>query len=118
MKVLFLNPPYLENYSRTQRSPQVTKSGTFYYPIWLAYAATTVEEAGHEMRLVDAPAERLSLLVSVDALGPWAFHCHILYHMDLGMFRVAMVQRPDDWDPEVLASLSPDGPPRRDLARG
>ena len=68
--------------------------------------------------VVVKPAERLSLLVEVDALGPWAFHCHILYHMDLGMFRVAMVQRPDDWDPEVLASLYPDGPPRRDLARG
>ena len=68
--------------------------------------------------VVVKPAERLSLLIDVDALGPWAFHCHILYHMDLGMFRVAMVQRPDDWDPEVLASLYPDGPPRRDLARG
>ena len=68
--------------------------------------------------VVVKPAERVSLLIDVDALGPWAFHCHILYHMDLGMFRVAMVQRPDDWDPEVLASLYPDGPPRRDLARG
>jgi radical SAM superfamily enzyme YgiQ (UPF0313 family) len=61
MRVLFLNPPYLGNYSRTQRSPQVTKSGTFYYPIWLAYAATTVEAAGHQIRLVDAPAARKSL---------------------------------------------------------
>jgi CopA family copper-resistance protein len=41
------------------------------------------------------PAERLSLLISVDALGPWAFHCHVLYHMELGMFRVAMVRRPE-----------------------
>ena len=68
--------------------------------------------------VVVKPAERLSLLIDVDALGPWAFHCHILYHMDLGMFRVAMVQRPDDWDPDVLASLYPSGLPRRDLARG
>ena len=22
------------------------------------------------------------------APGPWVFHCHILYHMDAGMFRV------------------------------
>ena len=34
------------------------------------------------------PAEKLSLLFTADALGPWAFHCHILYHMDVGMFRV------------------------------
>ena len=33
------------------------------------------------------PAERVSLLVTADALGRWAFHCHVLYHMELGMFR-------------------------------
>lgn len=56
-------------------------------------------ENGHGERIprihtvIVKPAERLSLLVSVDALGPWAFHCHVLYHMELGMFRVAMVRR-------------------------
>ena len=72
--------------------------------------------------VVVKPAERVSVLLEVDALGPWAYHCHILYHMDLGMFRVAMVQRPDDWDPEALAEMYPSGLPagfpRRDLARG
>ncbi|NOZ78542.1 MAG: copper resistance system multicopper oxidase [Acidobacteria bacterium] len=37
------------------------------------------------------PAERLSVLISVDAPGRWAFHCHLLYHMDAGMFRVVRV---------------------------
>lgn len=37
------------------------------------------------------PAEKISLLVSADAEGPWAFHCHILYHMEAGMFRVVEV---------------------------
>ncbi len=37
------------------------------------------------------PAERLSVLVTADAPGPWAFHCHVLYHMDAGMFRVVEV---------------------------
>jgi len=37
------------------------------------------------------PAEKVSLLVDADALGPWAFHCHVLYHMDAGMFRVVEV---------------------------
>ena len=40
------------------------------------------------------PAERLSLLITVDAPGAWAFHCHILYHMDVGMFRVVEVSEP------------------------
>lgn len=40
------------------------------------------------------PAERLSVLVTPDVPGPWAFHCHILYHMDMGMFRVVEVTQP------------------------
>ena len=39
------------------------------------------------------PGERLSCLISVDALGNWAFHCHLLYHMEMGMFRVVAVTR-------------------------
>lgn len=40
------------------------------------------------------PAEILSLLITVDAPGMWAFHCHILYHMVVGMFRVVEVPQP------------------------
>ncbi len=39
-------------------------------------------------------AEKLSLLFTADEVGPWAFHCHILYHMDVGMFRVVRVNEP------------------------
>lgn len=37
------------------------------------------------------PGERLSYRVSVDAPGAWAYHCHLMYHMDLGMFRKVVV---------------------------
>jgi FtsP/CotA-like multicopper oxidase with cupredoxin domain len=37
------------------------------------------------------PAEKLSFLVTADAPGQWAFHCHFLYHMEAGMFRVVKV---------------------------
>ncbi|HTI84558.1 MAG TPA: copper resistance system multicopper oxidase [Acetobacteraceae bacterium] len=33
------------------------------------------------------PGERLSYLVTADAPGRWAYHCHLLYHMLMGMFR-------------------------------
>jgi CopA family copper-resistance protein len=39
------------------------------------------------------PAQRLSYLVTADALGRWAYHCHLLYHMEAGMFREVMVER-------------------------
>ncbi len=40
------------------------------------------------------PAERLSVAVTADAPGRWAFHCHLLFHMDTGMFRIIEVSEP------------------------
>ena len=40
------------------------------------------------------PAEQLSLLITADAAGRWAFHCHVLYHMEVGMFREVRVAAP------------------------
>jgi len=37
------------------------------------------------------PAQRISFLVTADALGRWAWHCHLLYHMEAGMFREVVV---------------------------
>jgi CopA family copper-resistance protein len=37
------------------------------------------------------PAQRMSYLVTADALGRWAYHCHLLYHMEAGMFREVVV---------------------------
>lgn len=37
------------------------------------------------------PAQRVTFLVTADALGRWAWHCHLLYHMDAGMFREVVV---------------------------
>ena len=33
------------------------------------------------------PGQRLAYGVTADALGRWAYHCHLLYHMEAGMFR-------------------------------
>jgi FtsP/CotA-like multicopper oxidase with cupredoxin domain len=37
------------------------------------------------------PAERVSYLVSADTPGRWAYHCHLLYHMEAGMFRTVVI---------------------------
>jgi CopA family copper-resistance protein len=37
------------------------------------------------------PAQRISFKVSADALGRWAWHCHLLLHMESGMFREVVV---------------------------
>lgn len=41
--------------------------------------------------VVVQPAQRVSFRVTADALGRWAFHCHLLYHMAAGMFREVVV---------------------------
>lgn len=37
------------------------------------------------------PAQRVSFLVTAEAKGRWAWHCHLLFHMDAGMFREVLV---------------------------
>lgn len=59
MNIAFINPPFFPKYSRGSRSPAVTKSGTVYYPIWLALAAGYAERFGHKVILIDAPAEAI-----------------------------------------------------------
>ncbi len=40
--------------------------------------------------LIVQPGAKISYLVTADAMGPWAYHCHLLYHMP-GMFRKVVV---------------------------
>jgi len=37
------------------------------------------------------PAQRISFLLTADAPGRWAWHCHLMLHMDSGMFREVVV---------------------------
>jgi CopA family copper-resistance protein len=37
------------------------------------------------------PSERVRLLVSADTPGRWALHCHLMFHMEAGMFRMVVV---------------------------
>ena len=38
------------------------------------------------------PGTRRSYRVRADALGRWAYHCHLLYHMESGMMREVRVE--------------------------
>ncbi|EOV0634852.1 copper resistance system multicopper oxidase [Cronobacter turicensis] len=38
------------------------------------------------------PGTKRSYRVTADALGRWAYHCHLLYHMEMGMFREVRVE--------------------------
>lgn len=73
MKVVMLNPPFLNKYSKSSRSPAVTKSATVYFPLWLAYATGVLDKYGHEVEIIDAPARCLDekqTMELIDKFGP------------------------------------------------
>ncbi len=66
------------------------------HPIHLHGMWSEMESASGEFQvrkhtIMVQPAQRISYLVSADALGRWAYHCHLLYHMEAGMFRQVVV---------------------------
>jgi FtsP/CotA-like multicopper oxidase with cupredoxin domain len=66
------------------------------HPIHLHGLWSELENGNNELRpykhtINVKPGERLSYLVSADAPGNWAYHCHLLYHMEAGMFRTVIV---------------------------
>ncbi|GBR24344.1 copper resistance protein CopA [Acetobacter orleanensis NRIC 0473] len=42
--------------------------------------------------LISQPGSRMSYLVTADVPGMWAYHCHLMLHMELGMFRTVIVE--------------------------
>lgn len=65
MKVLFLNPPFKFKISRASRWPEYTKSGTLYYPFWLAYATGVLMDSNHKPLLLDAIAKGLNFFETI-----------------------------------------------------
>ena len=64
-----------------------------------AYYAEKIARAGFAAIYVASstpnvvpPGARRSFRVTADALGRWAFHCHLLYHMAAGMMREVHVE--------------------------
>jgi CopA family copper-resistance protein len=52
-------------------------------------------EHNHKPRkhtIVVKPGEKMGIDITADAVGDWAFHCHLLYHMHAGMMRVVSVR--------------------------
>lgn len=69
--------------------------------MWMdLYAGGTLEDNPRKHTVSVKPGELLTVDVSADAPGRWAFHCHLLYHMEMGMFRTVAVVRSLDAEVE------------------
>ena len=62
--------------------------------MWMHLENGTGEYLPRKHTVIVKPAERLSVAISADAPGRWAFHCHLLLHMEAGMFRIVEVSEP------------------------
>ena len=49
------------------------------------------DELPFKHTILTKPGEALSVLITPIEKGDWAFHCHLLYHMEAGMFQVVRV---------------------------
>lgn len=59
--------------------------------VWSELESADGEFLARKHTISVQPAQRVSFLVTADALGHWAWHCHLLIHMDTGMFREVVV---------------------------
>ncbi|MDI1253327.1 copper resistance system multicopper oxidase [Thermomonas sp.] len=59
--------------------------------LWSELESPSGEFQVRKHTIMVQPAQRISYLVNADALGRWAYHCHLLYHMEAGMFREVVV---------------------------
>lgn len=67
------------------------------HPIHLHGVWSDLEDENSEFHLrkhtIDMPpGTRRSYRVRADALGRWAYHCHLLYHMEAGMMREVRIE--------------------------
>jgi len=54
--------------------------------MWSDMETGVPERIPRKHTVIVQPGSKMSYLVTADAMGGWAYHCHLLYHM-LGMFR-------------------------------
>ena len=50
------------------------------------------EHAPRKHTVIVQPGGKVTFDLTADAVGDWAFHCHLLYHMEAGMMRVVSVR--------------------------
>jgi FtsP/CotA-like multicopper oxidase with cupredoxin domain len=60
----------------------------YLYGVWSELENEKSEFMARRHTIPVQPAQRISFLVNADALGRWAWHCHLLFHMDAGMFDI------------------------------
>jgi len=59
INVLFINPMYVKDFSKSARWSAKSRGRTMRHPDWMCMAASTVRQAGHNIKLVDCQAKNM-----------------------------------------------------------
>lgn len=93
-------PPINLNYGERARLVFINET-MMAHPMHLHGMFVQLENGMPAERLPDkhivsvAPGQTYSVLLTADQPGEWAFHCHLLYHMQSGMMNRVVVARSD-----------------------
>ena len=78
-RILLLSAPFVREYMRNARCDFVSLSATQWYPLLLGYCGAYLEGQGHEVKLVDAPAEYLDHEATRRVVRDWRPDLLVLY---------------------------------------
>jgi len=123
LKTLLLNPPSFENFDggASSRWPATREIESYWYPVWLGYAAAMIRDLGGESRLLDAgphhigPEETAQIAKDYDFVV--LFTSHVGFSIDVKIaermkelnpaLKIAFVGPPVTTHPEVALTASP-----------
>ncbi len=67
------------------------------------------EKLPNKHTVIVPPGQSLSVLLTADEAGDWAFHCHLLYHMLGGMMTSVHVAKPGEQAPKPTPADASEG---------
>ena len=110
LKTLLLNPPSFENFDggASSRWPATREIESYWYPVWLAYPAGLIRDAGGESRLLDAPPHHIGpeevAVIAQDYEFLVLFTSHVGFKID-----VRIAERIKELNPKIKIAFV--GPP-------
>lgn len=78
--------------------------------LWMVLENGQGNDRPRKHTVIVPPGRTVSVLVTMDAPGRWALHCHLLFHMMSGMFREVVVQSADASSVSMPQGPTPQGP--------
>ncbi|MCP3685663.1 MAG: radical SAM protein [bacterium] len=79
MKIVMLNPPYVDDFCRSARWATKSRGRVQRHPDWMLIATAVLEKAGHEILFIDGAARNLKkdqVRYLIERFGPELVVCH------------------------------------------